>query len=249
MIKQYDFIHLNKHNSYGILFLQVYDISKKKCQEISSDFSNIPIDTNEINQCYGTTVNIVNTIVNFPTCTENYNLIRLLNHAEEDTCEKSEFLTYFNKENLWVVVDSQGRRDSRKAHYGDFCIDRVYNGNQHMGNIALVCELPEEIYCKQNNCFQHCCLRDQYLDENRTCIHIDYNQELNFDASKQIDNLNFTKLTNIYGLFGLTCEEGDFPIKVNLKEHDIKYLPYGEIDIDGVRLPFGKHCYVRQGKH
>ena len=206
-------------------------------------------------------MNIVNTVVHFPTCPENYNLIRLLNHAEEDTCKKFDFLTYFNKENLWVVVDSRGRRDSKKAHYGDFCIDRYYVGNRHMGNIALICELPEEIYCKQNDCFQHCCPFNHYLDETSgDCIHIDYYQEeakwLNFDASKQIDNPNFTKLTNIYGQFGanggvdLTCAEGDLPINGgNLKEHDVKYLPYGEIDIDGARFPFGKHCYVRQGNH
>ena len=265
LIKQFDFIHLNQHNSYGILFLQVYDISKKKCQEISSDFSNIPIDTNEKDQCYGTTVNIVNTIVNFPTCPETHNLIQLLNLGDVDICEYSDFLTFF-KTDHWIVVDSRqssftGRRDFRKAHYSDFCIDRYYVGNRHMGNIALVCELPEEIYCKQNDCFQHCCPSDHYLNEtNGDCIHIDYYQEkakwLNFDASKQIDNLNFTKLTNIYGLFGanggvdLTCEEGDLPINSgNLKEHDVKYLPYGEIDIDGARFPFGKHCYVRQGNH
>ena len=243
-------------NSNDILFLQVYDLQYKKCKEISSDFSNIPIDPNEKDQCYGTTVNIVNTIVNIPTCPENYMLIRLLNQGDEDICEKYDFLTYFNTEDKWVVVDSRGRRDSRKAHYGDFCIDRYYFGNRYMGNIALVCELPEEIYCKENNCLQHCCEHDHYFDETtEDCVRIDFNLEevkwLNFDKSKQIDNLNFTELTNIYGhgYVDLTCDEGDDPLEVNLEEFDVKYLPHGEIDIEGARFPFGKHCYVRQGNH
>ena len=234
--------------------MQVYDISKKKCKEISSDFSNIPIDTNELD---GSKVNIVNTIAYFPNCPENYNLVRLLNLGDEDISENYEFLTFFKNEDQWVVVDSRGRRDSQKAHYGDFCIDRYYLGNRYMGNIALVCELPEEIYCKENNCFQHCCPNEHYLDESTgDCIIIDYYLEevkwLNFNASKQIDDLNFTRITNIYGQdikVDLTCDEGDAPLNVNLKEHDIKYLPYGEIEIDGARFPFGKHCYVRQGNH
>ena len=206
-------------------------------------------------------MNIVNTVVNFPTCPENYNLIQLLNLGDVDICDNFDFLTFI-KTNHWVVVDSRqlsfkGRRDVRKAHYDDFCIDRYYIGNRHMGNVALVCELQEEIYCKENDCFQHCCPSNHYFDESTgDCIHIDYNLEevkwLNFDASKQIDDLNFTELTNIYGLFGevdLTCDDGDAPLKVNLKEHDVKYLPYGEIDIDGARFPYGKHCYVRQGNH
>ena len=183
-------------------------------------------------------------------------LTRLLNQGDVDICETNEFLTYFNSEDKWVVVDSRGRRDSRKAHYGDFCIDRYYFGNRYMGNIALVCELPEEIYCKENNCLQHCCDHEHYLDETtRDCVRIDFNLEevkwLNFDKSKQIDNLNFTELTNIYGhgYVDLTCDEGDDPLEVNLEEFDVKYLPHGEIDIEGARFPFGKHCYVRQGNH
>ena len=242
-------------NSNCILSLQVFDLQYKKCKEISSDFSKIPIDTNEKGQCYGTTVNIVNTIVHTPTCQENHNLIQLLNLGDENICKKYDFLTYFNREDQWVVVDSRGRRDSRKAHYSDFCIDRYYLGNRYMGNIALVCELPEEIYCKDNNCFQHCCPSEHYLDETTgDCTPIDYNLEevkwLNFDASRQIDDLNFTELTNIYGqdiVVDLTCDEGDGPLKVNLKELDVKYLPYGEIDIDGAIFPFGRHCYIRQG--
>ena len=227
-------------------FLQVYDISKKKCKDISSDFSHIPIETNEQRR---SKVDIVNTVVHFPNCPENFDLVRLLNLGDEDISEKYDFLTFFNQEDQWVVVDSRGRRDSRKAHYDDFCIDRYYLGNRYMGNIALVCELPEEIYCKENNCFQHCCPRDHYEDETtEDCIPINSKLEvMKFDASRQIDNLNFTELTNIYG--DLTCDEGDAPIKVNLKEYDVKYLPYGKIDIDGARFPFGHHCYVLKGDH
>ena len=192
---------------------------------------------------------VLNTIVHFPQCEGNHTLERLL--MAENDIDNADFLTYF-KNDHWVVVDSRGRRDPIKAHYDSFCLDRYYHGNRYLGTIALICEQSEESYCKENNCFQHCCPRDHYFDEStRDCIHIDYMLEMqNFDASKQIDDLNFTELTNIYGRYekmDLTCEEGDGPLKRNLKELNIKYLPYGEVDIDGARLPFGRHCYVRQG--
>ena len=247
--------------------MQVYDISKKKCQEMSSDFSNIPIDTNEKDQCYdGTTVNIVNTVVNIPTCPENHNLISLMNHAEEDTCEKSDFLTYFNKENHWVVVDSRGRRDSRKAHYGDFCIDRVYNGNRYMGNIALFCEQPEESYCQENACFHHCCPLQHYFDEKKMeCIYLDYEAFYDwtdeFDAKKPDERIDFENITNIYenlGQHDLQCGETFVGSKyrpndtgimvVNLTEQDVKFLSNGQLDIDGAIIPFDKHCYNLKGE-
>jgi hypothetical protein len=194
-------------------------------------------------------VQILNTIVHLPQCDGNHTLERLL--LAENDIDNPDFLTLFKKDH-WVVVDGRGRRDSSKAHYENFCLDRYYHGTRHLGTIALICEQSEESYCRENDCFQHCCLRNYYLDETSgDCIEIDYYQEeakwLNFNASKQIDNLDFTELTNIFGKE--TCEEGDLPIKFSFREHDIKYLPYGEIDIDGARVPFGKHCYARQGNH
>ena len=245
---------------------QVYDLQFKKCKEILSDFSNIPINPNERDQCYGTTVNIVNTVVHFPTCPENYNLIRLLNHAEEDTCEQFDFLTYFNNKDQWVVVDSRGRRDSRKAHYGDFCIDRVYNGNRHMGNIALFCEQPEESYCQENACFHHCCPLQHYFDEQKMeCIYLDYEAFYDwtdeFDAKKPDERIEFENITNIYenlGVNDLQCEETFIGSKyrpndtgiivVNLTEQDVKFLSNGQLDIDGAIIPFNKHCYNLQGE-
>ena len=33
-----------------------------------------------------------------------------------------------------------------------------------LGTVAIFCELPEDLYCKQNECFQHCCQRDFFYD-------------------------------------------------------------------------------------
>ena len=195
---------------------------------------------------------ILNTIVHFPQCEGNHTLERLL--MTENDIENADFLTFFKKDH-WVVVDSRGHRDSSKAHYDNFCLDRYYHGTRHLGTIALICEQSEESYCRENNCFQHCCPNNQYLDETTGhCMPIDFNAEemewQNFDASMKMDDLNFTEVTNIYGRYGevdLTCDKGDAPLKVNLKEINFKYLPYGEVDIDGAIFPFGRHCFVRQG--
>jgi hypothetical protein len=233
---------------------QVYDLQFKKCKKISSDLSNIPIDPNEKDQCYGSEVNIVNTDVHFPTCPENYNLIQLLNLVDANICEKYDFdfLTYFNNEDRWVAVDSRGRRDVRKAHYGDFCIDRYYAGNRHLGTIALICEQPEESYCKENFCFQQCCPFQHYFDEEqRECIFLEdeafYLWLDEFDANKPDEKLEFGNITKIYGNLEqqhLHCD----PMAVNLREREVKFLSNGQLDIDGAIIPFNKHCYNLKGE-
>ena len=172
-----------------------------------------------------------------------------MNHAEVDICEKFDFLTYFNKENHWVVVDVRGRRDVRKAQYGDFCIDRVYNGNRHMGNIALFCEQPEEFYCHENACIHHCCPLQHYFDEQKMeCIYLEYEAFYDWiDANKTDERIEFENITNIYGNLGehgLQCGENDTRMVVNLAEQDVKFLSNGQLDIDGAIIPFNKHCYI-----
>ena len=200
-------------------------------------------------------MNIVNTVVHFPTCPENRNLIRLLNLVDENICEKYDFLTYFNNEDRWVVVDSRGRRDSRKAHYGDFCIDRYYTGNRHLGTIALICEQPEESYCKENFCFQQCCPFQHYFDEeNLECIFLDdeafYPWLDEFNANKPDENLEFGNITKIYGNLeeqDLHCGRND-TMAVNLTEQEVNFLSNGQLDIEGAIIPFKHHCYNLKGE-
>ena len=217
---------------------------------MKSDFSNIPIEFNELRYSQ---VQILNTTVHFQQCMENHTLERLL-IAENDK-ENADFLTFFTT-NHWVVVDSRGRRDSSKAHYDNFCLDRYYHGTRHLGTIALICEQPEESYCKENFCLHHYCPVQHYFDEQKEeCIFLEYdafNDWLDeFDATKP-EELDFKNITNIYGNLrehDLQCGKNDSGIiGVNLTEQELKFLPNGQLDIDGAIIPFNQHCYNLQGK-
>ena len=156
----------------------------------------------------------------------NYTLERLL--IAENDVENADFLTFF-KTNHWVVVDGRGRRDSSKAHYDDFCLDRYYHGTRHLGTIALICEQPEESYCKENVCFHQCCPYQHYFDEQKDeCIFLEnyaFNDWLDeFDATKP-EELDFKNFTKIYG---------------TMREHDLHCT---EVGFTSFSSPFlYRHC-------
>ena len=127
-----------------------------------------------------------------------------------------------------------------------------------LGTVAIFCELPEDLYCKENECFQHCCPRDYFYDpEKEICDQLsgDLHEqwENKFNAALPHEDLDFGIVTNIYGEYleipDLSCDEDDAPIEQDLAENYVKFLPNGKIDIDGAIIPFGEHCYNQQGNN
>jgi len=183
-------------------------------------------------------------------------------HPDENEHEiksSSEFLTWFKNDQEWKLVDGRGRRDPKKAQYNDFCLDGYFERGILRGTISLFCELPEEFYCKENECFQHCCPRLHYFDaEQEECKKVpeEYVNEWKneFNANKPHGEFNYGNVTNIYGLdingfdfeSAISCDEDDYPTYVDLEEEEIKFLSTGKININGAIIPFGKHCYNQQ---
>ena len=196
-------------------------------------------------------LNIIN--VQLPECKENYTKIRLNNDKEVNLNHEGKFLTYFNADH-WVVVDTRGRRDSKKAQYKDFCLDRYITPQGHKGTVAITCEQNEENYCKEKSCFHVCCPLFQYFDEEyRECVWIrsdGWLDELE-DKRPSFSHITIKNTTQIYENLGsesLQCEsEDDYLLPQKLTEHDIKFLSNGELDIDGALIPIRQHCYNQKG--
>ena len=158
-------------------FFQAYDLQYKKCKDsVQTDFNYTKIELNRFNPG---PVDIISPRAYFPQCKENYAQKQLLNLIGDETDSEydygtetevhAEFLTWLKPDNItgeenWTLVDIRGRRDPSKAHYTDFCLDGYFGNGVHQGTVAFFCELPEDTYCKENDCFQHCCQRGDFFD-------------------------------------------------------------------------------------
>ena len=226
---------------------------------LSSNFDFTKIELNEYENRH---VNIASIITHFPNCKEPYLLQRLLNPVGTETDIHSDFLTWLDSDEIteeenWRLVDIRGRRDPSKAHYTDFCLDGYFGNGVHQGTVALVCELPENLYCKENDCFQHCCQRGDFFDiDKEICDGVPDNLleawQNEFNDNLPQKDLNFQNVTNLYGQDpnnpGISCDDDDQPIEHDFTETSVKYLSNGKVDVDGALIPFGKHCYNHAGK-
>ena len=251
-----------------MLFFQAYDLQYKRCtDDVNTDFNYTKIEVNS-----GGQVDITSTITYFTKCKEPYVLKQLVNLNGDETDSDydygteteihPEFLTWLKPDDItgekhWRLVDIRGRRDSRKAQYTDFCVDGYFGFGVHKGSVAFFCELPEDLYCKENDCFQHCCAAQDFYDLDKgICDRVPNNLlgdwENEFNGNLPHNNLNFENVTNFYGQdpdnVGISCDEGDEPIDEYFSESSIKYLSNGKVDVDGALIPFGKHCYNYAGK-
>ena len=232
-----------------------------------SEFNYTKINLNEAT---GVQWVITSTITYTPKCNGSYKQIRLINQDggvsyEYDDYESEtelevahDFLTWFKHGEYWVLVDARNRRDSKKAQYKDFCIDGYFSRGVHTGSIAFFCELPEDEYCQENDCFQHCCPHYFYFDIDKgICEQLpeanldEWKNE--FNATLPHNDLYFKNVTNFYGQdinnLDLVCDEDDDIIHEDTTYNLIKYMPNGKLDFDGAIIPFGKHCYNQDGKN
>ena len=122
--------------------------------------------------------------------------------------------------------------------------------------MAIFCELPEDLYCMENECFQHCCPLYYFYDQQKAVcepVSDDFKEQYmqEFDAKKPHEDLDFDIVTNLYGQHidypDIGCDEDDDIIRQDFTENYVKYLSKGKIDLDGVIIPFGEHCYNQQG--
>ena len=209
-------------------FLQVIDISTKKCVNILSDFE----DANEINinldQIDATNVTIGS--YGFPKC---------VGGATNQSFIKTNFKTFLNEENELFLSDLRLWKN-----YSEFCVDQIYNeieddhGDSDQSlTVAIVCEIPDEIFCQDstNTCVQMCDPYGQFWSDLQNSLvpyesGIGESQWLPKSVLEALDKGNVRVMYNTYTQLIPPCENNSYKEPQERRLLDV-VLPNGHLDL------------------
>ena len=112
-----------------------------------------------------------------------------------------------------------------------------------MGTIAVVCKIPDEIFCEYNACVKHCCPFGHYYHSTRkSCQRIQnahleeslYNPTFEDKHLKNTDNLR-----EIFNGIEMMCNQ---TLTYDITKYDIKFWSNGEAEIEGKSFEMNQYC-------